>query len=127
MPNLYFDQVLEKNPQPDMPIDMSYNYIFGNDGTDEAYEYHGIPKSYYIETYAMYDTLSDGTSGDIERSFINTDKNTGNNDIAHGTNFYPLMGDAGGETNDVMFLKNRSMFKTGLDFTVGALGMTSNP
>jgi hypothetical protein len=38
-----------------------------------------------------------------------------------------MMSDAVGENNDVMYLKNRSLTKTGLDFTVGAFGLVSNP
>jgi hypothetical protein len=38
-----------------------------------------------------------------------------------------MMSDAIGEANDLMYLKNRSMIETALNFTVGALGMTSNP
>jgi hypothetical protein len=70
----------------------------------------------------MYNTLgpSGKQAGDVERSFIY-------DGIPHSSILYPMASDAYGEIDDLMYLKNRSMFKTGLDFNIGALGMISNP
>jgi hypothetical protein len=42
-----------------------------------------------------------------------------------------MMSDVNGEANDLMYLKNHSLIKSGLDFTVGFnlgdISLTSNP
>jgi hypothetical protein len=110
---MYFDKYSVSGSNQDL----SYQQIFGDDRT---YAYNGIPKLYYAETYATYNLTHD-SNGKIEQSFID------DNHKAHGSILYPMMGDAVGQANDLMYLKNHSMIKTGLDFVVGALGMTSNP
>jgi hypothetical protein len=115
MPSMYFDEYSTTGDNKDL----SYQQIFGPASDTNQFEYHGIPKVYYGETYLIYDATGD--VGGIQRSFID------NQGKSHSSILYPMMGDSVGEGNDIMYLKNRSMIKTGLDFTVGALGMTSNP
>jgi putative ABC transport system permease protein len=116
IPSIYFDS------HSQTAGDLSYKNVFGEASPETKNdEFFGIPKVYYNETYDIYDAATLST-GKIEESFVSEDGKT-----THASILYPMMSDAIGETNDLMYLKNHSMFKTGLDFTVGAFGMTSNP
>jgi hypothetical protein len=46
----------------------------------------------------------------------------------YGTAFYPMLSDQIGENKDILFMKNLSMTKSVMNFTVGIPGfMASNP
>jgi hypothetical protein len=96
----------------------NFSSIFG----DGDY-YSGIAKQYYLLSYYGFDLAHLGMdSGALEQSMIS------DNNMVHGTGFYPMISDSVGEKADVTFLKNKSMTKSMLDFTVGVPGlMSSNP